>query len=80
VTKAEGINWALDWAFRVAGVHAVRLGVYSYNVRAIRLYERLGFVKEGAKRESVYLDRQWFAFLLYSMLESEWAAKRGLPA
>ena len=78
--KAESINWALDWAFRVAGAHCVRLTVYSYNVRAIQLYERIGFVKEGVNRESIYLDRQWYDTILYSMLESEWAAKRRLPA
>ena len=59
-------------------MHAVRLGVFSYNVGAIRLYERLGFVKEGCKRQALYFDRGWHDSLSYGMLESEWEALRGL--
>ena len=74
----EAINWMLDWAFRYAGLHAVRLHVYSYNVGAVRLYERLGFVKEGSQREALFFDRGWHDVLSYSMLEREWEALRGL--
>ncbi|KAK1761594.1 acyl-CoA N-acyltransferase [Echria macrotheca] len=73
----EAINWALDWAFAVAGVHAVRLTAFSYNERGIKLYERLGFVKEGIRRESLYFNCQWHNHVMYSMLEKEWAELRG---
>ncbi|PMD41105.1 acyl-CoA N-acyltransferase, partial [Hyaloscypha variabilis F] len=52
----EAINWALDWAFRVAGMHCVRLWCFSFNKGALRLYERIGFVREGIERESYYHD------------------------
>jgi RimJ/RimL family protein N-acetyltransferase len=47
---AEAINWTLDWAFRVAGMHAVRLVVFSFNERAVRLSERLGFIRQCESR------------------------------
>jgi RimJ/RimL family protein N-acetyltransferase len=72
----EAINWALDWAFGVAGMHAVRLSCFSFNVRAMKLYERLGFVKEGQLRESYYLKSQWHDRIFYSILEKEWASLR----
>ncbi|KAF3761647.1 acyl-CoA N-acyltransferase [Cryphonectria parasitica EP155] len=74
----EAINWALDWSFRVAGMHAVRLSCFSFNERAAKLYTRLGFVREGATREAYYFDCKWYNRILFSILDREWAAKRGL--
>lgn len=74
----EAINWALDWAFRVAGMHAVRLSCFSFNERAVKLYQRLGFVREGVTREAYYFDGVWYNRILFSMLDREWAAIRGI--
>lgn len=73
----EAINWALDWAFAIAGMHAVRLTTFSYNERAVRVYERVGFVREGVRRESLWFDGRWHDHYMYSMLEGEWAVLRG---
>jgi len=72
----EAIRWVLDWAFGVAGLHAVRLAAFSYNARAVKLYERIGFVKEGVKRESLYYNYQWHDHILFSILDREWQALR----
>lgn len=74
----EAIRWALGWAFRVAGMHAVRLACFSFNERAARLYQRLGFVKEGVVREAYYYDCQWYHQIIFSMLDREWAGRRGV--
>lgn len=76
----EAINWALDWAFRVAAMHAVRLSCWSFNERAAALYRRLGFVREGVTREAYYYDCRWYDRVLFSMLDREWAALRGIRA
>jgi RimJ/RimL family protein N-acetyltransferase len=73
---AEAISWALDWAFRFGNLHRVGLDVFSFNHRAIRLYERLGFVKEGVTREVIWFDRKWHDLVCYAMLESEWEQLR----
>lgn len=73
----EAIRWALGWAFRVAGMHAVRLACFSFNERAARLYQRLGFVREGVVREAYYYDCQWYHRIMFSMLDREWAGGRG---
>lgn len=74
----EAINWALDWAFRVAAMHAVRLSCFSFNERAARLYRRLGFVQEGVAREAYWFDFRWYDRILFSLLDREWAVMRGL--
>ncbi|GJC90370.1 spermidine N(1)-acetyltransferase [Colletotrichum liriopes] len=75
---AEAINWAVDWAFQRANIHSIRLGCVEYNERGRHLYEILGFVLEGRLRKSHYHERKWWDVLLYSMLEDEWLALRGL--
>ena len=43
-------------AARARGVERVELEVFASNTRAIRLYERLGFVHEGVRRRARYID------------------------
>jgi len=72
----EAINWALDWAFKFGGMHRVGLACFGYNDRSQKLYERLGFVKEGTVRESIWFNRAWHDEIYYGMLESEWEKLR----
>ena len=54
------IRTLLKICFETLGMHKVSLSVFGYNERAVRLYERLGFVREGAYREQVFaMGRRW---------------------
>ncbi|PYH88319.1 GNAT family acetyltransferase [Aspergillus ellipticus CBS 707.79] len=75
---SEAINWILDWAFRIAGVHRVTAEAVGYNVGAVRLYQRLGFTVEGRRREAFWFDGAWHDDVLFGMLEGEWRGLRGL--
>ncbi|WP_348633530.1 GNAT family protein [Rhizobium sp. BK251] len=44
---------------REKGVIRVELSVHSDNERAIRLYERVGFVREGVARDAVFIDGRY---------------------
>ncbi|MFN8529163.1 MAG: GNAT family protein [Anaerolineae bacterium] len=70
----EAMQLILHFAFRELNLHRVQLTVFSYNVRAIRLYESLGFVHEGTYREAIHREGEKYDTLLYGMLVHEWAA------
>jgi ribosomal protein S18 acetylase RimI-like enzyme len=70
----EAINWALDYAFRRAGLHRVRVRALGWNEGALRLYERLGFTWEGRERERLWHEGRWWDCVEYGMLEGEWWA------
>ncbi|MCJ1281655.1 hypothetical protein MMC26_000976, partial [Xylographa opegraphella] len=71
---SEAIRWILDWGFRIAGLHRIGIGCFSWNDGARRLYERLGFVPEGRQREALWHDGGWHDIIEFSMLEDEWKA------
>lgn len=71
---SEALTLALDFAFYELNLHRVGLTVFAYNYRAIALYEKLGFVREGASREHLQRDGQRYDLLHYGLLCREWAA------
>ncbi|KAK4553807.1 hypothetical protein LTR86_008982 [Recurvomyces mirabilis] len=73
---SEVIQWALRWAFQMAGLHRVTVKAFEYNEGARRLYDRLGFTHEGTIRETWWYGGRWWADYEYGMLESEWRAKQ----
>ena len=72
----EATRLMLDHAFGVLALHRVALFVFEFNERAIRTYQRCGFVIEGRSRESIYRDGQWWDELAMSVLESDWKRMR----
>jgi RimJ/RimL family protein N-acetyltransferase len=73
----ESINWALDWAFEIAGLHRVTLEVLSTNEVALGLYQSVGFVEEGRQREAIWQYRKWHDIVILGILEGEWLRLRG---
>ena len=65
---------ALRFAFHELNLHRVCLTVFSYNVPAIALYERLGFTREGVYREHLERDGRRYDMILYGLLRREWEA------
>jgi RimJ/RimL family protein N-acetyltransferase len=73
---SEAIEWVLGWAFNHAGLHRVGINCWSHNVGAWKLYERLGFVLEGRKREAIWHDGGWHDIISLGMLENEWQVRK----
>ena len=65
----------LRLAFEEYGLERVYLNVLSDNNRAIRLYERVGFVYEGAFRKHLFLRGEYRTLKWYSMLKEEYQKK-----
>lgn len=55
----EATRAALAYAFDVVGVHRLSLGVYAFNPRARRVYEKCGFLLEGIERHALLWDGEW---------------------
>jgi RimJ/RimL family protein N-acetyltransferase len=71
----EAMTLALDYAFRELNLHRVQLTVFAYNERAIALYEKLGFQREGVYREFLHRDGKRYDMYLYGLLRAEWESR-----
>jgi RimJ/RimL family protein N-acetyltransferase len=75
----EATRLILAHAFDTVGLHRVDLEVYAYNPRARRVYEKVGFVYEGTKRQSLLWDGARVDADIMSILADEWAVHHGYP-
>lgn len=75
----EATRMILGHAFDVLGVHRVELEVYAFNPRARHVYEKIGFIHEGTKRDALHWDGQWIDAYSMAVLAHEWAAHHGHP-
>ncbi|MFO3796562.1 MAG: GNAT family N-acetyltransferase [Anaerolineales bacterium] len=73
---SETVHLLCHHAFDTLNLHRVSLHVYDYNLRAIRAYEKCGFVKEGRLREARYKDGKYHDVWVMSILRSEWEKMR----
>jgi RimJ/RimL family protein N-acetyltransferase len=64
------------YAFESLNFNRLELLVYANNPRAIKVYEKVGFVHEGTRRENVFIDGAYVDELIYSMLAREYFAQR----
>ena len=72
----EAMDLVLKYGFDELNLHRIQLTVFEYNERAIALYEKLGFRREGVFREFMQREGQRYDMYLYGLLRREWAALR----
>jgi diamine N-acetyltransferase len=70
----ETMGLLLEHGFDTLNLHRVWLRVYAKNPRAIRAYEKAGFIHEGVFRQGHYQHGQYFDVHLMSVLKAEWQA------
>lgn len=63
----------LAYGFNQMNLHRIDLEVYEYNQRAIAMYEHIGFVREGVKRDALYWEGRFHDVILMSLLRHEFA-------
>ncbi|MHC3470385.1 GNAT family N-acetyltransferase [Streptomyces sp. 7R007] len=69
----EATRLIVGHAFEQLGVHRIELEVYGHNHRARRVYEKVGFVVEGVRREARWRDGEWVDEVLMALLDREWS-------
>lgn len=70
---SEALSLALRYAFCELNLHRLSLSVIAHNARAIALYEKAGFRREGVFREYGERDGRRYDLILYGLLRTEWS-------
>lgn len=71
----EATRLMLDYGFGMLNLHRIELDVYTINPRALHVYEKVGFVREGVKRQNWYYDHQYYDSIVMSILEDDYRAR-----
>ncbi|MFI6011257.1 GNAT family N-acetyltransferase [Streptomyces sp. NPDC051243] len=75
----EATRLIVGHGFEQLGLHRIELQAYGHNHRALRVYEKAGFVVEGVRREADLRDGEWVDWVVMAVLDHEWATHRGHP-
>ena len=75
---AQLMQEVLEIAFGRLHLHRVDLSVFTFNSSAIACYERVGFRREGLRREVYRGPAGFWSEMVMSMLAPEWQPRAGL--
>lgn len=73
----EAIILALNYGFAMLNLHRIELEVFPFNKRAIHVYERIGFKREGIRRDGCFFNNKYYDMITMSILEDEFREKYG---
>ncbi|MGZ7444140.1 GNAT family N-acetyltransferase [Paenibacillus sp. TH7-28] len=71
----EALKLLLDYGFLELNLHRVSLRVFSFNDRAINMYEKIGFMREGISRQTLFREGNWHDIIHMGILQSEYVKR-----
>lgn len=72
---SEATDFILKYAFLTLNLNKVWLGVGEPNVKAVKFYEKKGFVREGILRDEIFRERRYFSSIRMSILRKEYVTR-----
>lgn len=72
----EAITGMLDFLFDRLNLHRIWLRVDENNARAIRCYEKCGFMAEGKLREDHFANGEWRCSLIMAIIADDFRGRR----
>lgn len=67
----EALKLLLNYAFNFQNMHNVNLNVFSFNKRAIKCYEKIGFKTCGMRHEIYFLDGKYYDEIQMEILDRD---------
>ena len=68
---SDAIKFLVNFGFKDLNLHRIYLHVFATNERAIRAYEKCGFVQEGVLREAAHINGEFVDVLCMGKLRRE---------
>lgn len=68
----EAARMITDYGFNELNYHRIMARAYAANTASQRIWEKLGFEKEGELREHTYTEGDFGDVCIYGVLEDEW--------
>ncbi len=75
---SDAMQVLLRYAFLELNLHRVSLDVFEYNPRAIRSYEKVGFIIEGCYRQFLRREGRRWDMIFMGITRQEWLAQQAI--
>ena len=72
----DAMQTLITFIFNYIAINKIKLQVFSFNVGAIRSYEKCGFTKEGILRNEIFRFGKFHDIILFGLLRNEWTPFR----
>jgi RimJ/RimL family protein N-acetyltransferase len=72
----EALSMFIQYGIEELELHKISLEVYSFNPRAERVYQKVGFKLEGIKREEFIYNQEYFDTKIYGLLKADYLDKK----
>lgn len=72
----RAVESLLPYLFEELGMHKVEIWSAEGNIKSRSIPERLGFLKEGMRRDDEMIDGNYMNMLIYGLLEDEWRNRK----
>jgi diamine N-acetyltransferase len=69
---SEATKLMVDYAFKMLNLNRIQLHVCAENIAAIKIYERVGFIKEGVLRQAMFRNGNYVDFWVMGILKNDW--------
>lgn len=70
----EAVRLLVRYGFEELNLNRISLSVIAHNPRAIRCYQKAGFVQEGCHRQACYQGGRYHDVYRFAVLKDEWEA------
>lgn len=67
-------SWIIEHGFNQLNLNRIYCGTASTNLAMQKLAEKLGMLKEGCRRQALYLNGDYADIIEFGLLRSEWKA------
>ncbi|MHA2257274.1 MAG: GNAT family N-acetyltransferase [Promethearchaeota archaeon] len=68
----EAMRLLVNYGFSTLNLNRIELQAHSFNVRALKSYEKVGFKKEGTRRDAIYINGEYYDSIVLGILKEEW--------
>jgi RimJ/RimL family protein N-acetyltransferase len=68
----EAVDLLLDFAFKDLNLQRIYLHVFSHNTAALRLYEKIGFIREGVLRKAAHINGEYVDVVVMAILREDY--------
>jgi len=71
----EAMEMLVEYGFNTLNMNRIELTVYEFNIRAYKLYQKVGFIEEGRKRQARYHNGRYHDEIIMAILRKDWETK-----